>query len=290
VSTTAPELICACWTSAGNVAPRWSSEASPFRIEDRIEAIARSGWRGMGISQDDLSVLRDTMGFGELRSRIADAGLDHTQVEVLTDWWLTGPAASSARRTEQLLFAAAEELGATHIKVVTAFVDASSTVESLVQPLAALVDRAADRGLRIALEPLPFSMVASIPAGADLVRMVDNPAFGLVVDAWAVFRARTDLATLGACLRPEWVFAVELDDAPRTVQGSLFEDTIDNRRLCGEGDFELTQFVKTLSAVGFAGPWSVEIISRQHRERNLDDAVESAYRTALRTVLDGQST
>lgn len=289
MSTTTPELICACWTSAGNVAPLWPSESSPFRIENRIEAIARSAWRGMGISQDDLRALRDTMGFGELRSRIADAGLDHTQVEVLTNWWLTGPAAHSARETEQLLFAAAEELGATHVKVVTAFSDAPSSVESLAQPLAALVRRAADRGIRIALEPLPFSMVPSVPAGVDLVRMVDHPACGLVVDAWAVFRAGTDLATLGACLEPNLVFAVELDDAARTVQGSLFEDTINNRKLCGEGDFELTQFVKTMTAVGFDGPWSVEIISRQHRMKGLDDAVGSAYRTGLRTVLDALS-
>ena len=287
--STKPELVCACWTSAGNVAPRWPSELSPFRIEDRIDAIARSGWRGMGISQDDLSAVRDSMGFGELRSRIADAGLEHTQVEVLTDWWLTGPAAQASRDTEELLCAAAEELGATHIKVVTAFSDGPSPVEPLAEPLAALVDRAAGRGLRIALEPLPFSMVASVPAGADLVRMVGNPACGLVVDAWAVFRADTDLATLGACLEPDRVFAVELDDAPRTVRGSLFEDTIDNRKLCGEGDFDLTQFVKTMTAVGFDGPWSVEIISAQHRMRDLDDAVGSACRTGLRTVLDALS-
>ncbi|MDZ7886182.1 MAG: hypothetical protein U5N53_26240 [Mycobacterium sp.] len=37
---------------------------------------------------------------------------------------------------------------------------------------------------RIAIEPMPFSIIDTVPAGAALARAAAHPAVGLLIDAW----------------------------------------------------------------------------------------------------------
>jgi sugar phosphate isomerase/epimerase len=120
--------------------------------------------------------------------------------------------------------------------------------------------------------------------GVQLVEAVGHPAVGLVVDSWHVFRAGTTVAELERCLSSEVVFGVELDDADADVKGTLFEDTVDNRRLCGEGAFPLVDFVAAMRRVGFDGPWGVEIISAEHRARPIEAGLRAALETARSVV------
>ncbi|MFC9362269.1 sugar phosphate isomerase/epimerase family protein [Rhodococcus sp. NPDC057014] len=276
-----PELIATCWTSAGDIAPLQAPELSPFAIEDRVAAVARTGWAGIGLSQDDLAQIRSGIGFPALRQLIADAGLRYTEVELLNHWWIPKGEPSDSYAIRELLFEAAEQLGATHLKIATAFGDPVESIDELVAPLWQLAEQAAERGIRLALEPLPFSMISSIPMGADLVRAVNHPACGLIVDTWHVFRAGTSLDELREALDSKIVFAVEIDDADEHVEGTLFEDTINTRRLCGTGTFDLAGFIATMEDIGYSGPYGVEIISREHRALPLDDALEQAHRTAV---------
>lgn len=137
------------------------------------------------------------------------------------------------------------------------------------------------RGTRIALEPMPFSMVGSVPAAAELMRKVDMPECGLVVDYWHVFRAGTTFGELSRSLEAQQIFGVELNDADAEIRGSLFEDTRDNRRLCGQGDQNVTGFIRTMKAIGFDGPWGVEILSKEHRKLPVKEALRQAHATAL---------
>jgi sugar phosphate isomerase/epimerase len=51
--------------------------------------------------------------------------------------------------------------------------------------------------------------------------------------------------------------------------------------LCGTGTFDVTGFVATLQQIGFTGPWGVEIISDEYRQRPLEVALVDAYRTTM---------
>jgi sugar phosphate isomerase/epimerase len=113
------------------------------------------------------------------------------------------------------------------------------------------------------------------------MRSVDMPECGLVVDYWHVFRAGTSLNELSRSLTAEQIFGVELNDAAAEVRGTLFEDTRDNRRLCGQGDQDVTGFVRTLKSLGFDGPWGVEILSEEHRARPVKEALRAAHATTL---------
>jgi sugar phosphate isomerase/epimerase len=279
-STPPPELVASCWTSAGNAAPLQNPETSPVPIAERLEAIASTGWAGFGLAHDDLASAHSTLGFPALRKLIDGAGFRYVEVELLSDWW---DESLSPRWRPQfdLLLDAAELLGARFIKVGTAFGQPLDELDFLVEPLRRLTAEAAQRGTRIALEPMAFSTVGRIPAAADLIRKVDMPGCGLVIDYWHVFRAGTTLDELSASLEAHQIFGVELNDADTEVRGSLFEDTRDSRRLCGQGDQDVAGFIRTLKSIGFEGPWGVEILSDEHRALPVAEALRLAHATAL---------
>src|SRR5690349_9220975 len=68
------DLVASCWTTAGAVTPFASPQLSPHPIGERIAAVAAADYVGLGGSQDDLAVARDTVGFPALRRMIAGAG------------------------------------------------------------------------------------------------------------------------------------------------------------------------------------------------------------------------
>lgn len=278
--TPAPELVASCWTSAGDVAPLQSPETSPVPIAERLEAIASTGWSGFGLAHDDLAAARATLGFPALRSLIDDAGFRYVEVELLSDWW-DESLAHQWRPKLDLLLEAAETLDARFIKVGTTIGKPLDDLDFLVEPLRRLTAEAALRGTRVALEPMPFSMVGTVPAAADLMRKVDMPGCGLVVDYWHVFRAGTTLDELSSSLEPHQILGVELNDADTEIRGTLFEDTRDKRRLCGQGDQDLPGFIRTMKSIGFDGPWGVEILSDEHRALPVQDALRAAHDTAL---------
>ena len=63
--------------------------------------------------------------------------------------------------------------------------------------------------------------------------------------------------------------------------GTLFEDTRDRRTLVGQGAQDVVGFIRAMREVGFAGPWGVEILSIEHRQRPLIEALTVARDTTL---------
>ena len=283
-----PELVASCWTSAGDVGPLDTPETSPIPVLERIHAVASTGWMGMGFVHDDLQVIQDTIGFAALRREVEAAGLTHVEVEMATGWWRENDR--SWRGSWSLLLQAALELKASFIKIGTEFGDPVENLTPFVRPLRRLAEAAASAGPRVALEPLPFGLVASMPQGAELIRAVGHPAAGLLVDFWHVFRAGTSLPELIDSLDPAFVFGIELCDARSKVVGTLFEDTRDRRTLVGEGDQDVVGFIRAIREVGYTGPWGVEILSSEHRQLPLMEALRAAYDTTLRAfeALDAQ--
>ncbi|QAB18996.1 sugar phosphate isomerase/epimerase [Leucobacter muris] len=272
------EVVASSWTSAGAVAPLYPDERSTYSIDERIAALAKTGWSGMGLNQADLAEIKRTIGFEELRRRLDAAGLEYREVEFLNDWWLEEEL---WRETWELLLEAAGAIGASFVKVGAAFNGPEEDFGYLVEPFRRLGREAAERGLRVAIEPIAFSGVDTTPKGAALVREAGLPNVGICIDFWHVFRAGTPFSEITAAVSGEQVFSVEMGDCPAESLPDLFTDTIDNRRLCGEGDFDVQGLVDAIRATGFAGPWGVEMLSREYRKLPLEDAVRVARDAAL---------
>jgi sugar phosphate isomerase/epimerase len=248
-------------------------------IEDRISALAANGWSGLGLVAADLKALQASIGFDRLREMVRAHGLEHVEVELLTRWW---EPRSTWQEDFQFLLEAARALDATFIKAGAAFGEPASNLGFLSAPLHDLAEEAAANGTRIALEPVAFTQVGSVPQAADLVREVNHPACGLLVDFWHVFRAGTTLAELRESLTADQIFGIELCDAENEVIGSLFEDTRDNRKYCGQGSQDVAGFIAAVRDIGFDGPWGVEIISEEHRARPVQEALATSIETTRR--------
>ena len=278
-------LLASCWTTAGDTGPAFPDQRGRFPLEDRIRLAAHAGYVGFGLVHADLLEVRDGMGYRALGEVLAGYGITTVEVEMLNGWYATGPARTQSDAVRRDLLAAAAALGARHVKA-GADLDTRHPPEfrRVVTEFAELCRQAEASGTRIALEPMPFTNVPDLAAGCKLVDEAAHPAGGLMVDLWHVVRSETDYDEV-ASLTTRYLIAVELDDAPAQVVGTLLEDTLDRRALCGEGDQDVVGFVRAVLSTGFAGPWGVEILSEEFRKLDLRDQVMRSYRTA-RAALD----
>jgi sugar phosphate isomerase/epimerase len=277
----APQLIATCWVSAGDAAPGRPDETSPIPIQERINLVAQTGWSGIGLVHHDLLQARRTIGYPELGRLIREAGIDIIEVEFLNGWWATGAerAESDIQRAE--LFEAAKALGARHIKVGAGMTDDPLPLATLAGAFSDLADEAAESGIRLALEATPFSHLRTAQEAVKVVTHSDSPAAGLMIDIWHTHRSGLSHDDLWDVVPMERVFAVEIDDGYKDVVGTIFEDTINNRAYCGEGDFDTRTFIQRTLDAGYKGPWGVEIISAEHRSLPVAEGLKRAYETAM---------
>lgn len=89
--------------------------------------------------------------------------------------------------------------------------------------------------------------------------------------------ASDDLAQMPASA----IAAVELNDGSAEAVGTMLEDTLHRRRLCGDGAFDTTGFIRAIRATGWDGPWGVEILSDQHRARDVTESIAAVYETTM---------
>jgi len=273
------DLLATCWTTAGDAAPLRGDERSPLPLRERVESAAAAGFRGFGLVYADLVVAERDYGMAGIRSLLDDNGLVHLELELLTDWWADGPRRRRSDEVRGKLLEAAGALGARHVKVAPDVSGEPWDHDRWVAEFAVLAEDARQAGTRVGLEFLPWSNIRTVHDGLRLVRDAGHDAGGLVIDVWHTERAGTPPAELaGVPLRH--IVGVELSDADAGQVGTLFEDTANRRRLCGEGSFDLQGCIRALRAAGWAGPWGVEILSEAFRRLPVGEAVAAAFATA----------
>lgn len=282
------ELIASYWTLAGDVYPMGPNEVSPFPFEKRVEVAASVGYRGLGLLHADLVAVADRLGLGEMRHILDANDMQHVELEFLTDWYTQGPARAESDRVRQDLLEAAQTLGARCIKIAPgigepALEDVALTQPSMVKSFAALCREAAHYGTLIALEMLPFSNIRTVSAALELVSTDPQPNGGLYLDIWHIARGGIDVSEV-AKIPQHFIKAVELDDADRNVVGTLFDDTRFQRRLCGEGTFDIPAFLLAIEQTGYRGPYAVEIISQEHRRLSLEEAARRSFETTMTQI------
>lgn len=272
-------LLATCWTTAGDAVPSREDWSSPLPLRERIEAAAAAEFTGFGVLAVDLTVAAREHGLAGIRSMLADNGMVHLELEGLPDWWSDGPARQRSDEVRRFLLTAAEALGARHLKVTPDTSGAPWDPDRWASEFALLASQAADAGARLGIEFLPWANIATAQDAVRLVESAEHPAGGIVVDVWHVERGGIPPEELAA-LPLHRMVGVELDDADREVVGTLFEDTVDRRRYCGEGSFDLAGIITALRAAGWSGPWGVEILSTEHRRLDVRRAAAHAAGTA----------
>lgn len=252
-------------------------------MRERVEAARDAGFTAFGLLYADLVEAEREYGIAGIRSLFEDNGIRHVELELLTDWWTDGPRRAASDAVRVGMPRAIEALGARTFKIGPDVADEPWELDVWAEEFAVLAAQADGVGARLGVEPLPWSNLRTVHDGLRLVEAAGHPAGGLVIDVWHVERAHTppdDLADLPASR----IVGVELNDADSGVVGTLFEDTVHRRRLCGEGSFDLPGIIAALRTAGFRDPWGVEILSDTHRALPVRDAAAAAYRSAAALV------
>src|SRR3989440_7110835 len=261
------------------------NEISPFPFEKRVEVAARAGYRGLGLRHADLMAVSNRLGLKEMR-RILDAnGMQHVELEFLSDWYVQGRARAKSDTVRKDLLEAAEALSARCIKIAPgigepSLDDVAPDMPRMIESFVALSREAAKYGTSIALEIMPFSNIRTVSAALELVSTDPQPNGGLYLDIWHIARGGIDYSEV-AKIPQQFIKAVELDDADRDVVGTLWDDTRYHRRLCGEGVLDIPAFLQATREAGYRGPYAVEIISREHRRLSLEEEAKRSFETTV---------
>lgn len=278
-----PRLLATCWTSAGDAAPQVGDERSPHDLMSRMSAAAEAGWEGFGIVHADLITAMETHDLSDIRRRAVELGLRRLELEFIGDWWTDGDRRSASDKVRRDLLSAAEILEVPVIKVGASMDSVAPPSHIVVEELRLLASEASSHGVRVALEPMPFSSnVQTLSDGVALLEAVNHPALGLAVDIWHVYRSAVPYEWITQNVRPETIFVVELNDGAAEPQGTLWDDTVDRRLYPGDGAFNVPAFIQAVRKTGFDDMWGVEIISAAHRRRNPSDSLRDVYEATTR--------
>jgi sugar phosphate isomerase/epimerase len=204
----------------------------------------------------------------------------HVELEFLVDWFADGARRQASDAIRRDLLKAAALLDARHIKVAPEIDGAVYALSRVVDEFALLCREAAEYDAAIALEMMPFSQMNNFSRALSLVDSAGASYGGLLLDLCHVARggtAYTEVATVPT----KRIVSVELDDADAKPHGSIWEDTLYYLRLCREGALRPREFIGALRGAGYRGVYSVEIISREHRKRGLEEAARRSFETTM---------
>ena len=148
------DLLATCWTTAGNAAPLRGDERSPIPLRERIELAAAAGFRGFGLNYADLVVAEREYGLAGIRSMFQDNDIVHIELELLADWWSSGPPRERSDAVRRDLLSAAEALDAHHVKLRAEKNDDSSRTYTIT---VTCTDAAGNKSLRTATVVVPHN-------------------------------------------------------------------------------------------------------------------------------------
>jgi sugar phosphate isomerase/epimerase len=277
------ELLGLYWTISGPVEVHVGREWSTFDLRDRCAHAARVGFAGIGIWHADLEhVLSEGRTLADIRSLFDEFGLRYLELEFLGDWFLdpSDERRAVADKTRALVFEAAEVLPAHHIKVGN-LAGTECELSQLIEAYGELcADAAKHTDAKIVYEFMPYDVVVNtLETALAVVEGANAPNGGLAFDTWHLGKLDIEPDDLRR-VPPQWVSWVELSDGPFGIAEEWLDEVINRRKLPGEGDFPIRDYVRVFRELGYEGPWGVEVLSEELRTLPIDEIFDRAYATS----------
>lgn len=233
-------------------------------FRDKLEAIAAAGFDGIEIFEQDFLASDYTP--AEVGQMVRDHGLEITLFQPFRDFeGLPEPSRSRAFARARAKFDLMAELG-TDLVLVCSSVhpQAMGGIDRAAQDFRELGDLAATYGIRVGYEALCWGRHVSDHRDAwEIVRRADHPNIGLILDSFHTLARKIDPETIRA-IPGDRIFFVQLADAPAISMDLLYWSR-HFRNMPGEGDLDVTGFMRAVSATGYDGPLSLEIFNDQFR-------------------------
>jgi sugar phosphate isomerase/epimerase len=277
------DLLGLYWTVSGPVEVHVGREWSLFDLGDRCEHASRAGFKGIGLWHADLEKVLETRSLGEVKQLLDDNGLEYLELEFLMDWFLDPD--DERRQTSDTvraqLFDAAAALDAHHVKVGN-IPGTPCELSQLTERYGELCADAAEKhDSRVVYEFMPFDVnVHDLDSALAVVEGVDAPNGGLAIDTWHMAKLGIEPEELRR-IQPRHLGWVELSDGRYENMPDLIDETVNHRRLPGEGEFPIREYVAACLEVGYDGPWGVEVLSEELRNLPIDQIFDRAYETSM---------
>ena len=258
-------------------------------IDDRVAAAAAAGFDSIGLYIGQYRQLADD-GFApeQLQELLDEHEITLGEIEVLRGW------ATSAVETEEYLameataWEMADRFGCRYVQAIGPY---DGTIEDCGRAFGALCDRAAEHGLVVGLEFLPFTNIFNANDGMRVVDAADRDNGGLCVDIWHHTRGTNDLNQIKA-IPGDRVMGIQMNDGPAggpdgSDVNEYVQDCLRTRVPTGQGTFDVDGFVRALIDGGANVPWSMEVCNDDVWGKPGQPAVEhcTAIADAMRATL-----
>ncbi len=263
-------------------------------LVEMIEAAAAAGFQAITVWPQDWRGARAAgHDAAEIRARLDDHGLVVADLDPLLTW--LPPEATAgvdpgpyADAVEADFYEIAEALGARSLNLAQGL-GASLDLDAGAEAFAGVCDRAKEHGLLVTIEFLPWSGIPDVAAAQELVRRAGRANGTVMVDTWHWFRGPSDLAQLEA-LPGARVGGVQLNDAPSAAADDLLVETMEARRLPGEGDIPIANVIRSLDRIGADAPIGVEVFSKELHALPPGEAAQRCAEAARRVLAQARGT
>lgn len=259
----------------------------PFRIDEAtfgvaVDALAGAGAVGLSWwTLHEMVLAGGGMEAAAIRGRFADAGLEVGCVEAIYGWVDAATPAAAVADAETAIVVA-EAHGAPNLAAVCLGPDLGPPDRAMAN-LAAVADRAAESGVAVAVEFLPWTGIPDLTTCWELLEGTGRSNVGVMVDSWHWHRqpggphgehART-LATMpGTAVR-----VLQVCDAGADPWDDPMAECMAARPLPGEGVVDHAHLLGLLDGIGADPLVSPEVFNR-------DLVADGGPAGAARRILD----
>ena len=278
------ELMALYWTVSGPADVHVGREWSLFDWRDRCREAAGVGYAGIGLWHADIEHQLETRSFREMKEIFDESGLKYLQLEFLDNFWVPkgDPLREASDKRRDMLFEAAVELDAFHIKVGN-IPGTPAEIPQLAEAFAELCADARDRagGVDVVYEFMPFDVnVKTVETALAVVQGANQPNGGLAIDTWHMAKLGIEpehlrMIPLG-CLT--WI---ELSDGQWANMEDPVDEVVNHRNLPGEGQFPIREYVAVAQEMGYDKPWGVEVLSEELRSLPIEEEFKRSYEATI---------
>ena len=253
-------------------------------FREKLAAIAKAGFDGIEIFENDFLAFDASP--REVGQMVRDHGLEITLFQPFRDFeGMPEPKRARAFERAERKFDLMGELGAELVLVCSNVSPlALGGIDRAAADFRKLGERAARHNIRVGYEALAWGRHVSDHRDAwEIVRRADHPNVGLILDSFHTLARGIDVDTIRS-IPGDRIFIVQLADAPK-IDMDLVYWSRHFRNMPGEGDLDVTGFMRAVAATGYNGPLSLEIFNDQFRGGS-PRAIANDGRRSLLALMD----
>lgn len=244
-------------------------------LEDKLLAIARAGYDGVEIFEDDLTRFHGTA--RDVKAMTDDLGLEILALQPFRDFEaMPEPFRSQNFYRAQKKFELMHELGTKRLLICSNVSPHSINDKArAAADLAELGDLAKKEGFSVGYEALAWGRhVADYYDAWDIVKQADHSNIGIILDSFHMFARGNTLDVLRDEIPIDKIALVQVADAPKLDMEVLYFSR-HFRCFPGQGSLPVVEFIQCLRDKGFDDYLSHEIFNDEFRaSSNYETAVD----------------